>query len=89
MKRLSLQRHDYLDIQPVASLTGGKEYINPDKPNYSGSPEILKNFDSNEIVLYSLSAIKVNQRGWKQQRQIIVTTKGLYNFNKNSRFGLI
>jgi len=29
-----------------------------------------------------MGALKINERNWKQTRSIIVTTKGLYNFNK-------
>jgi serum/glucocorticoid-regulated kinase 2 len=35
-----------------------------------------------------MKAIKINQRNWKQARSIVITTRGLYNFNgtSNKRF---
>ena len=46
--------------------------------------EITKGLDGGEQILFSMKAIKINQRSWKQARSIVITTKGLYNFNGNS-----
>lgn len=48
------------------------------------TPDICKNFDKDEVVLFSLQAVKINQRNWKQTRSIVITNKGMYNFNGKS-----
>lgn len=45
------------------------------------TPEMMKAFEKDEVVLFSLQAVKVNQRNWKQTRSIVITNKGMYNFN--------
>lgn len=57
-----------------------------DSLNMADSAEICKNFDKNEVVLFSMQAVKINQRNWKQTRTVVITSKGMYNFNgKNMR----
>lgn len=43
--------------------------------------EVSKNFQKNETVLFSIEAIKINQRNWKQARGVVITSKGMYNLN--------
>ena len=43
--------------------------------------DICKNFDKDESILFSMQAVKINQRNWKQTRTVVITTKGMYNFN--------
>jgi hypothetical protein len=46
---------------------------------------IYKHYLTNlEFILFSQEAIKINERGWRQNRHIIITTRGFYNFNKKS-----
>jgi serum/glucocorticoid-regulated kinase 2 len=52
-----------------------------DSLGVESKPDMMKNFAKDEIVLFSLNTIKVNQRNWKQTRQIVITSKGYYNFS--------
>ena len=55
-----------------------------DNLQVADSPEMCKTFDKDEQVLFSLQAVKINQRNWKQARAIVITNKGMYNFNGKS-----
>lgn len=71
LRKLVLQKYDSLNIQENADICK-----NLDK---DGTPTTLQ-----ETVLFSLNAVKINQRNWKQTRSIVITTKGFYNLNGKS-----
>lgn len=54
----------------------------------SENSDVMKSIDGGQQILFSMKAVKINQRSWKQARTIVITTRGLYNFNgtSNRRF---
>jgi len=51
---------------------------------FANDPEILKMFEPDEKLLLSDKIEKFNPFGWKQERNIIVTNKYIYNLKKKS-----
>ena len=60
------------------SSDGCKEYI-----SFKNDKEILRNLDG-ETLLFADKIIKVNRYGIKQERNIVITDKAIYNFHKKS-----
>ena len=52
--------------------------------NFSKDDYIKTNVTKNESIQYSDKIIKINGFGFKQERNIIITDKGIYNLNKTS-----
>ena len=52
---------------------------------FAGDPDILKLFEPDEKLLLSDKLHKFNPFGWKQERNLIVTNKYLYNLKKKSK----
>ncbi len=51
---------------------------------FSTDPEILKHFDPDERVLFSDKLYKYNPYGWKQERNILISNKFVYNLKKKT-----
>ena len=52
--------------------------------NFSKDDYIKTNVTRDESIQYSDKIIKINRYGFKQDRNIIITDKGIYNLNKTS-----
>ncbi len=50
--------------------------------------EILKLFEPDEKLLFADKLYKYNPFGWKQERNLLITTKYLYNLKKKCTFCL-
>ena len=55
------------------------DFLNFSKDNY-----ITKNITRNESIQFSDKIIKINKYGFKQERNIIITDKGIYNLKKTT-----
>ena len=53
-----------------------------DQLNIESDPEIMKCFGKDEIVMFSEKINKVNRHGYKQERELVLTSKSLYVFKK-------
>lgn len=56
-----------------------KDYI-----SFKNDKDILNNI-SGEKMLFADKIIKVNRYGIKQERNIVITDKAIYNFHKKSK----
>ena len=52
--------------------------------NFSKDDYTKTNVTKDESIQYSDKIIKINRYGFKQDRNIIITDKGIYNLNKTS-----
>ena len=50
--------------------------------NLSKNYTIKNNITREEEIQYSDKITKINNRGWKQERNIIITDKAIYNLKK-------
>ena len=59
------------------------ENIN-DYLSFANDSAIIKIFDPDEKLVFSSKIHKFNPFGWKQERNILITTKCIYNLKKKS-----
>ena len=52
--------------------------------NYAKDYKIKNNITRDEEILFSDKVIKINKKGWNQDRHIILTDKAIYNLKKTS-----
>ena len=50
--------------------------------NFAPEKEVLKLFEPDEKLLFSDKLSKYNPFGWKQERNLLITNKNLYNLKK-------
>jgi len=55
-----------------------------DHLSFGGEPDILSLFDKDEKLLFSDKIYKFNPFDWKQERNIVITNKFVYNLKKKS-----
>lgn len=52
--------------------------------SFANEPEIKKLLDPDEKLLFSSTIFKFNHYNWKQERNILITDKYIYNLKKKS-----
>ena len=57
-----------------------KDYL-----NFAKDPEIKKSVN-NETILFTDKIIKINRYGMSQERNIIITSWGIYNLKKKCKY---
>jgi len=53
---------------------------NLDTLKIESDSEYIKQFEPDEVVMFSSKVSKINRHGYKQDRIIVLTTKNLYTF---------
>lgn len=56
--------------------------IGIDSLNFKNDQEIMKQLDSSESLVYSTKVLKFNRFGFKQERNLLLTTEKLANIKK-------
>lgn len=55
-----------------------------DHLSFANEPKITKLFDPDESVVFSDSIYKFNPFNWKQKRNMLITTKNIYNLKSHT-----